>query len=89
MNQFEQVSSDSHQMSLAGAGWFPMSHIWRRDRTRVPVPCPMSGEGFPCTERSHVLGVVGPGEGAYSEVQCIIVNGHVGAPVDRMMDRHG
>ena len=61
MNKFEQVSSDDHQMSLAGAGRFLSSE----------VPC--------LEERAGAL---------YSKVQCIMGNGHMGSPMDRMMDRH-
>ena len=79
VNKFEQVSGDSHQISLAGGlGW--------------EVPCPTSGGG-----QGQAWGVSGPmsGGGAgpeqggslYSEVQCIMGNGHIGPSVDRQPER--
>ena len=51
MNKFEQVSSDGHQMSLAGGAWL--------------------------------------GGGLYSEVKCIMGNGHMGPPrAERLADIH-
>ena len=56
VNKFEQVSSEGHQISLAG----PLSDV-------------RAGGG-----------------GLYSEVQCIMGNGHMESPLpeNRKMDRH-
>ena len=63
MIKSEQVSSDEHQMSLAGGIPSLMSREgWARARW---VPGLMSGEGQSW------------GGGLYIEVQCIMGNGHV------------
>ena len=61
----EQVSSDDHQISLAGGG-------------ALGVPCLMSmgaRPGMPCLMSRGASG------GLYSEVQCITYNGHMGDPL--------
>ena len=62
MNNFEQISSDHHQMSLAEGG----------------VPGLMSD----VLEGARGLGVPGLTSrvGLYSEVQCIMGNGHMASP---------
>ena len=61
VNKFEQVSSNSHQMSLAG------------DR---------AGVGGPMSD-AHGAGL---GVGLYSEVQCIMGNGHMGTSMKKQTD---
>ena len=61
----EQVSSDDHQISLAGG-------------RALGVPCLMSmgaRPGMPCLMSRGASG------GLYSEVQCITYNGHMGDPL--------
>ena len=75
MNKFEQVSSDGHQMSLAGVGagarGVPcLEGAWGRGQR---------GSHVPCLER----------RGLYNEVHCIMGKGHMGPPpVNRMMGRY-
>ena len=82
MNTFEQVSSPGNQMSLAieGGGvvqWGAMSRgVWE-------FPCTgrcyvWRGLGFPCTVRFYVWRSLGVSW--YSEVLCIMSNGHTGPP---------
>ena len=77
VNKFEQVSSDGHQMSLVG-GMVRGS------------PCPMSGGGAGLwglglggeeVSMSHVWGR-GQAKGAlYTEVECMMHNGHMRTPM--------
>ena len=70
INKFEQVCSDSHQMSLAGRSKYS------------EIPCPDGKGGGWGYLYSEVLGtkkVWGYGR-LYSEVHCIIGNGQIGPP---------
>ena len=65
MNQFNQVSSDSHQMSQAGEDTRCLGGM-----DILVQGCPMCGEGA----------MAGVGGALYSEVQCIMGDGHMGLP---------
>ena len=71
-NKFEQVSSDGHQMSLAGAPGprgVPCLMSWgARARARGPI-CDVQGAGTRTEEGA-----------LYNEIQCTMGNGHMGTP---------
>ena len=100
MNKFKQDSFDGHQMSLlgelgvpmshvwGGAGGVPMSHVWGGTGG---VPMSHVGWNWGCPHVScfgragHVPCLEGARMGdLYSEVQCIMGNGHMGTspPLD-------
>ena len=71
VNNFEQVSSDGHQMSLAGTGVPVMRESMSGgDSLYSEVPCPEVG----------LEGGGAVGGGLLSEVQCIMGNVHMGLP---------
>ena len=66
VNKIEKVSSLGHQMSLEGGLCTVRFHVWR----------------WVCVQWGLVSEQAGASEGGflYSEVQCIMVNGHMGPP---------
>ena len=74
INKFEQVSSDCHQMSLAGG---PISDIfWLGGGSDVRVRA--EGVMGPMSDVPLGGGQGQEGGELYSEIQCIMVNGHMG-----------
>ena len=65
MNKFEQVSSDGHQMSLAGDPCTVRSYVWM-------------GPGSVLGVGSLYAGMGRVGDPVYSEVQCSMGNGQMG-----------
>ena len=71
MNKLEKVSSDCHLMALAGGGARSRGVTGLMSRGDV-------GEGRSNVQRGGGRGRTGGG--LYSEVQCILGNGHIGIP---------
>ena len=73
INKFEQLSNDGHQMSLAGKAGVVGWGERQGQGWGSRLPCLMPGGGG----------------GLYSEIQCIMGNGHTGTPFPHeKTDRH-
>ena len=79
MNKFEQISSEDHQMSLAGG---------QSQAQGCQVWCQLEGGWEHGCGQRRFPGLIFGGRGLYSEVQCIMSNDHIGTPVNRQTNRH-